>query len=172
MKHLVSTALLCAAITALSGCGYRMGNLGHPQLSTVAVAPVTNDTMAYNGSAVLRGLLCELFTTDGTMKLVSMREADCIVYARIVDFHYRPIGEKRTYTGEKTFLSEEWRCYVEVEFSVVLPGRGKPLIQNRTVQSSAKYITQPDLESSRLSALRQALYRAARTIVSNLTEGW
>ena len=172
MKHLVSTVLLCAAVAALSGCGYRMGSLGHPQLSTVAVAPVTNDTLAYNGSAVLRGLLCELFTTDGTMKLVSMREADCIVYARIVDVHYRPIGEKKTYTGEVTFLPEEWRCYVEVEFSVVLPGRGKPLIRNRIVKGSAKYITQPDLESSRLSAQRQALYRAARSIVSNLTEGW
>ena len=172
MKHLISIAFLCAVLCVLSGCGYRMGSLGHPQLSSVAVAPVINDTLAYNGSAVLRGVLCELFTTDGTMKLVSLREADCIVYARITDYSYQAVGEKKTYTGESTFLPNEWRCSVEIEYSVVLPGRGKPLIKNRTVKGTARYITGPDLESSRINALRQALYRAARTIVSNLTEGW
>ena len=54
----------------LGGCGYQVGSLMHPQVKTVAVAPVVNETVAYNVAAEMRGLLCECFITDGSLKLV------------------------------------------------------------------------------------------------------
>ena len=161
---LVTTVLL------VSGCGYQIGYLGHPQLSTVAVAPVTNDTLSYNAAAILRQKLTEVFTTDGTMKLKSLSKADCIVYARIVKVNYAQNSGRLS--DEDDFLPVEWTVKVEAEFSLVIPGRGKPLIGPQTVTGSAEFISDVDLENARTNALNQALFNVSRAIVSNVTEAW
>ena len=162
----VSAMLLCC------GCGYTCGSLGHPQLKSVAVAPVINDTSSYNSSVILQGLLSERFTTDGTMKLKSMGNADCIVYSKITDVRYRALDYGTASDGEDTFLANEWQCEVDVEYSVVLPGRGKPLIANQKATGKTRFLNGPDMETSRNNALRQALFAATKSIVSNITEGW
>ncbi len=161
-----------AAMIFCCGCGYTCGSIAHPQLKTVAVAPVINDTTSYNSSAILRGLLSERFTTDGSMQLKTMETADCIVYAKITDVRYQAIDYGVASNGDDTYLANEWRCEADVEFSVVLPGRGKPLIANRKVTGKTKFINGPDMETSRNNALRQALFSATKTIVSSITEGW
>ena len=55
----LSTLLLLTML--FSGCGYKIGNMGHPQLKSVAIAPVVNDTLAYNAAANMRGQLAECF---------------------------------------------------------------------------------------------------------------
>ncbi|MBE6364249.1 MAG: hypothetical protein E7053_00695 [Lentisphaerae bacterium] len=167
--------LLLASVSTLlifTGCGYKFGSLNHPQLQSIAVAPVTNETLAYNASAVLRGLLCERFTTDGSMKLESDEAADCILYARVTEVTYQALDYGTAPDGDDSFLANEWRCKVTVEYSVILPGRGKPLIHNRVATGNADFITGPDLETSRRNAMRQALFAATKSIVSNITEGW
>ncbi len=159
------------AVTAIiSGCGYRIGYMGHPQLSTVAVAPVSNDTLSYNAAAILRQKLTEVFTTDGTMKLKSISAADCIVYAKITKVSY--VESSGHLNDDDDFLPNEWRVTATVEFSVVIPGRAKPLIGPKTVTGSAEFISDADLENARTYGLRQALFDASRTIVSNVTEAW
>ncbi len=172
MKRILTVSTLCICSLIFTGCGYKFGPLNHPQLKSIAVAPVTNDTLAYNASAILRGVLNERFTTDGSMKLESVKKADCILYARISEVSYQAIGHGTDDNGDDTFLADEWRCKVSVEYSVILPGRGKPLIHNRTAGGSADFVTGPDLETSRRNAMRQAFLAAAKTIVSNITEGW
>lgn len=84
--------MLTLLLACVSGCGYRVGSLMHPQIRTVAVAPVVNETIAYNVSAEVRGLLCEAFMTDGSLKLVDMSKADCIVYARVLGVNFSEIS--------------------------------------------------------------------------------
>ena len=69
----LSTLLLLTML--FSGCGYKIGNMGHPQLKSVAIAPVVNDTLAYNAAANMRGQLAECFQTDGTMKLTQHKKS-------------------------------------------------------------------------------------------------
>ena len=155
-----------------AGCSYKFGSLAHPQLESIAVAPVVNDTLAYNASAVLRGVLTERFTVDGSLKLKSIGTADCILYAKITDVSYRAVGYGSDSSGDDTFLANEWDCKVTVAFSVVIPGRGKPLIKDQTVSGAASFFNGPDMETSRLNAMRQAFLMAAKTMVSRVTEGW
>jgi hypothetical protein len=103
------------------GCGYTVGPLGHPQLESVAVAPVINDTLAYNASAALRGLLCERITTDGTLKLKTVESADCIVYAKVKKVEYQALNYGSMPNGDDTLLANEWSCTVTVSFSLILP---------------------------------------------------
>lgn len=171
MKKITFSLLFCAAFL-LTGCGYKFGSLSHPQLQSIAIAPVTNDTLAYNAAAVLRGMLSERVTTDGSLKLKSKGKADCVLYAKITDVKYSALDFGTTALGDDTYLANEWRCTVTVEFSVVIPGRGAPLISNRTVTGTSDFITGPDLETSRQSGMRQAFFDASKKIVSNVVEGW
>ncbi|MBE6376856.1 MAG: hypothetical protein IKD23_03255 [Lentisphaeria bacterium] len=170
MKKFILVLFAAAALFA-SGCAYRFGSLSHPQLQSVAVAPVINDTLAYNASALLRGLLNECIVTDGAMKLESMKQADCIIYAKITKVDYLAL-DYATINGEDSFLANEWKCTVTVQYSVILPGRGKPLISNHAVSGTSKFLNGPDMETSRQNALRQSCFDAAKTIVAELTEGW
>lgn len=167
-KLFLPALLLCTILTA--GCGYRIGYLGHPQLKTVAVAPVVNDTLAYNASAYMRGLLTESFQTDGTMKLVGMTTADCIVYVRITSIKISEVSWGSR--AEDDFIPNQWRVSMETEYSVVIPGRAEPLIKERKATGTAEFMSGPDIEISRNYAMKQAAFVAAKSIVSQITEAW
>lgn len=56
--------MLTLLLACVSGCGYRVGSLMHPQIRDRSRSrPVVNETIAYNVSAEVRGLLCEAFMT-------------------------------------------------------------------------------------------------------------
>lgn len=168
MKNLFP-ALAVALAAVLSGCGYALGPIGHPQLKTIAVAPVINETLHYNAAAQMRNLLCECFTTDGTMKLVSLSKADCIIYAKVTHVKF---SEASWSSDKDKFQPNEFNCSVTVTYSVVLPGRGKPLISQRSVSGKSVFSSGPDLEASRINGMRQAMFEASKTIVADITEAW
>jgi hypothetical protein len=118
----------------------------------------------------MRNLLSECFTTDGTMKLVSASQADCIVYASVKEVKINEVSWSSN--DDDDYQPNEWRCSVKVNYSVIIPGRGKPLIKERSVTGTAEFVTGPDLESSRLNGMRQAMFDASKKIVSNITEAW
>ena len=169
-KKLFRLFTVLLLLTLLSGCGYRIGYLGHPQLKSVAVAPVVNDTLAYNVASQMRGLLAECFQTDGTMKLESVKKADCIVYARVTSISFSEISWSST--KDNTNIPNQWRVQLKTEFSVVLPGRAEPLLKNVKATGSAEFMSGPDVEISRNYAIRQACFVAAKDIVSKVTEAW
>ena len=164
----LSTFLLLACL--VHGCGYRIGNMGHPQLKTVAVAPVINDTLAYNAAANMRSQLAERFQVDGTMKLTGMNKADCIVYARITDVKLSEISTSTR--GKDDFLPNQWSVDLTVEFSVMIPGQAKPLINKQKARGHAEFMSGPDIEISRNYAIQQACFSAAKDLVNQVTEAW
>ena len=175
MKRYLGLAAVAAAMLFCGGCGYRIGSLVHPQLKTVAVAPVQNETLEYNLTAQVRNLLCERFMTDGSLKLVDEKEADCIVYARIVDAKYAEVSwaeSTRAEDGEDILLPNEWSVTLVIEYTVIIPGRVQPLVAARRVSGTANFQTGPDQLTGRMNGVRQAAYAAAKQVVASFTEGW
>ena len=175
MKRYLGLAAVAAAMLFCGGCGYRIGSLVHPQLKTVAVAPVQNETLEYNLTAQVRNLLCERFMTDGSLKLVDEKEADCIVYARIVDAKYAEVSwaeSTRAEDGEDILLPNEWSVKLVIEYTVIIPGRVQPLVSARRVSGTANFQTGPDQLTGRMNGVRQAAYAAAKQVVASFTEGW
>ena len=175
MKRYLGLAAVAAAMLFCGGCGYRIGSLVHPQLKTVAVAPVQNETLEYNLTAQVRNLLCERFMTDGSLKLVDETEADCIVYARIVDAKYAEVSwaeSTRAEDGEDILLPNEWSVTLVIEYTVIIPGRVQPLVSARRVSGTANFQTGPDQLTGRMNGVRQAAYAAAKQVVASFTEGW
>ena len=80
MKQFFVLLITAAVLLMTGGCGYRFGTMGHPQIKTIAIAAVKNDTTVYNLSAIMRNVLVEQFMLDGTLKVVSEKKADCILF--------------------------------------------------------------------------------------------
>jgi hypothetical protein len=170
MKAFTLTCL-AGLILLIGGCGYNIGYLGHPQIESIAVAPVTNKTAVYNVAAVMRGMFTEAFNVDGTYSLKNLREADCILYANVLEFTTRKVVDTAD-DEEVVFRVVEWEASVTVEFTVIIPGRKEPVIKTRTVTGSCNFQSSGDMETSRRNGARLACYQAAQTIVQYTTEGW
>ena len=166
---LLSAVLVAAGF--LPGCGYHVGSITHPQIKTVAIADVKNETYEVLAAALLRNLLAERFQFDNSLKLTSLEKADCIVYARITNVANSSISWNYN-SKVDDYRANEYQLTVTVEYLVRIPGRGKPLVAQSTTSGSSKYLFSHDPAIGRISALKQALLRVANNIVSATTEAW
>ena len=166
------TFLLAALVFLLTGCGYRIGFMGHPQINSLAVAPVVNETLLFNAAGNLRASLCERIVTDGTYKLLSESKADCILNARVVEANFSEVSWSADDRAEDEYLSNYYRVQVKVQYSVILPGRVKPLVGPATVTGTAMFDRVVDLENARQNGVKQALWDASKKIVDACTEAW
>ena len=74
--------------------------------------------------------------------------------------------------NDVTYRPAEFQITVTLEYSVLIPGRGAPLIPKRTVSGSANYQILADPAISRTNALKQACYNTAKLAVEYTTEAW
>ena len=171
MKVKISLLIVATAFF-LCGCGYRIGFTGHPQINSIAVAPVTNETLLFNAAGTLRSLLCERIMNDGTYKLRREADADCIIHARVVkaDFSEISWSSDEDITGE--YFPEYYRVKVEIEYSLILPGKVKPIVGPAKVTGEAMFDHIIDLETARRSGVKQALWDGSKKIIDSCTEAW
>ena len=174
-KNILILFSICLVV-ALPGCGYRIGtSMMHPQIKSIAVAPVVNDTTVYNASALLRGMMCETFNVDGSLKLEDMSKADCIIYCRLVDVKVNQVTRGRNNNNnddDDDFRSGEWRVTLTAEITVIIPGRKEPLLPIRKVTGSDFYQIQADPTTNRRYGIQQAGYDMAKKIAVDVTEAW
>ena len=155
----------------VSGCGYHLGSITHPQIKTVAIADVKNETYEVLASALLRNLLAERFQFDNSLKLTSLERADCIVYARIVSVQNSNISW-RSNSKVESYRANEYALQVRVEYTVLRPGYAQPLVRRSFANSYSTYLFAHDPAIGRVSALKQCMLRIANQIVSATTEAW
>ena len=159
------------AMLSISGCGYHLGSITHPQIKTVAIADVKNETYEVLAAALLRDVLAERFQFDNSLKLTSLEKADCIVYTRITNVYNSSISWRNTNKVE-SYRANEYRLAVTVEYTVLIPGAAKPLVPKSFATRSSVYLFAHDPAIGRVSALKQCLLRISDVIVSATTEAW
>lgn len=158
-------------LISLSGCGYHVGSISHPQIKTVAIADVKNESYEVLASAILRDVLAERFQFDNSLKLTSLEKADCIVYARIVSVSNLSISWKSTAKLEN-YRANEYTLIVKVEYTVLIPGSAKPLVKKRNAAGGSTYLFAHDPAIGRSNALKQCMLKVADSIVAATTEAW
>ena len=132
----VCTLVFCCVLSAvLSGC-YHMGSMMHPQIKTIAISTIRNDTKEPLLTELARTQIAARFQSDNSLKLVSKEEADCILYVRLVSVtstmrRYNPGVE------EDEYRPAEFHVSLSAEMEVLIPGRSEPLIKKRTVSGGA-----------------------------------
>ena len=171
IKKIFFAAAALAALFFTVSCGYRMGSMMHPQIRTVAIADVKNNSMEVLASSLMRKILAERFQIDGSLKIVDMDKADCIVYCRILSVESSGVTWDNSRTGSD-FRPTEIAISLSGEFTVLIPGQAKPLVPNRPVSGRALYQVQADPAIGRESGLAQACLAMAKMVVQYTTEAW
>lgn len=169
---LTACVLAFGCVVFTSSCGYyHMGSMMHPQIKTIAISTIRNDTKEPLLTELARTQIAARFQSDNSLKLVSKEEADCILYVRLVSAtssmrRYNPGYE------EDEYRPAEFSMRLSAEMEVLIPGRSEPLIKKRTVAGSANYQYNVDPQVGRYYGLRQACYDLAGEIVEYTTEAW
>jgi hypothetical protein len=171
----VKKVLICAAIPflylAVSGCGYHVGSVMHPQVETIAIAPVKNETLEEFATPCMRQALSEQFQLDNSLKVKSIETADCVLYGVVKKIETMGIGFDST-NNEQTYAPAEFALKVTFEFTVIIPGRSKSLINTREVSGVAAYQVTADNEIARRRGIQQACRDAAQKAVVYTVEAW
>lgn len=173
MKFKTLFAVAAAGVFALlaSSCGYHMGSMMHPQIQSIAIADIRNDTREPLLTELLRGQLAEAIQRDGSLKLESKENADCVMYMRVINVKNWTIRDGSN-DGQETYRPEEFRITVTAEFKVVIPGRSEDLIRLRTIQGAVNYQYNADPQIARYYGLKQACFNLANMAAQYTTEAW
>jgi len=167
----VCALVFCCVLSAvLSGC-YHMGSMMHPQIKTIAISTIRNDTREPLLTELARTQIAARFQSDNSLKLVSKEKADCILYVRLVSVSNSMRRYNPGYVDEE-YRPAEFRISLSAEMEVLIPGRSEPLIPKRTVSGAANYQYNVDPQVGRYYGLRQACYDLAGDIVEYTTEAW
>ena len=167
----VCALAFCCVLFAVS-CGYyHMGSMMHPQIKTIAISTIRNDTREPLLTELARQQIAAQFQSDNSLKLVSKEEADCILYVRIVSVSNSMRRYKPSYEDDD-YRPAEFHVSLSAEMEVLIPGRSEPLIKKRTVSGSSNYEYNVDPQVGRYYGLRQACYDLGSEIVEYTTEAW
>lgn len=171
MKKLLYCLLLPVAVcTILAGC-YNIGSVMHPQVKSIYISPVVNETLTPFAAAEMRGLLSEQFVIDGSLKVKDKKEADCILYCKVTDVKITEQAQQG-YDSNRDYRASEWLVSVTAEFTVIIPSHKEPLISKRTVSGSAVFSAFGDKNVMQTRGIRQACRGAAQMAVQYTTEAW
>lgn len=167
--------LICATVPLLclvvSGCGYHVGSVMHPQVKTIGIAPVKNETLEGMATPFMRQALSEQFQLDNSLSVKTVEEADCVLYGRITEIKTTAIGFDST-NNEQTYSPAEFSLQITFEFAVIIPGRSKSLINTRQVTGAAAYQVTADNDIARRRGIQQACRDVAQKAVVYTVEAW
>ena len=164
--------LIAVSVFFTGGCsGYRAGSIANPKYKTIAIGQVVNNTMEPLASAYLRKLLAEKFMTDGSMRVVKASEADCIIYINIDKIKTTASSYDST-DSEDRYRPAEWSMRMTIRFTVIEPGKARPVIPERTLTASARYAVTVDQYADRRSGLELLSNNISERIVEYTVEAW
>lgn len=172
MNWLRAICLSAAAgmMTLISGCGYNIGFISHPQLQSIAVAPVVNNTAIYNAASDMRMMTSEAVMQDGTFKLSDQSRADAVLFITVNSVDFSEVNDS-SLERDNIYKPKEWLIRVTAAYKLIIPGQGKPLLQGKVVGQS-RFQAAMDVEVARLRGVKQACFEAARLILTGISEGW
>ena len=161
----------CFVILLSAGCGYNVGTISNPQIHSIAIAPIKNESIMPNVSEFMRNALAEAFQVDGSYKVKSMHEADCILYGRVTDIKVTAV-DIRSSTGGTIFVTREFSMSISFEFTVIIPGQANALIPTTRVSGSAQYSVPVDQFVAQQNGIKQASWVVANEVVWDCAESW
>ncbi len=182
-KRITCVGLGCFAgvlITLVAtGCaGYHSGTLMHPQVKSIYVQPVKNQSSRPELTSLMRSGLSRHLMQDGSLKVVPREKADAVLHARIIDADVASVGsaevrsEQIRESDRDAYQTTVYEARVKAEYKLTIPGREKPVLSWHSVESSARFSELPDRVESEAVGFRQATDNTAREMTYSLTEAW
>ena len=165
--------LISLMLLFLNACSsYKIGNITHPQLKTVAIGKITNSTDEPRLAFYIKSKLKETFLLDSSLKLVPLDKADIIVSGNVDNYRIRSISSAGRFSreNENGFQASVFRA--RMTFSYEIKTRNHWEVQKGRVTGSARYSEFLDQQQEKINALERASVEASKELVVNITEGW
>jgi outer membrane lipopolysaccharide assembly protein LptE/RlpB len=126
----IKLALILSAIPLfLASCGYHFSGEGQgpkPGLVCIAIPVFENKTSEPNAGAIFAGALRETFMTKGTMKVVSVEDAQAVFKGTVKSIEISPIAHHAVSAVSKQVTVEN-RLFITLDVSCVEKGTHKIL---------------------------------------------
>ncbi|MFM8365026.1 MAG: LPS assembly lipoprotein LptE [Verrucomicrobiota bacterium] len=163
-------ALLLAALLALSGCGYKLGEIRPTPMRSVrslAVPTFKNNTYESRIEILFADTLVKKLQQDGTYSIVNTNQADAIVNCTIEKIDR---GSLRS-VQNNVLATSEFSLIVTARYEVIDQRTGIVLMQG-TVQGRTSFFSGNDLQTLERQGLSNAASDLAQNLATRLTEGW
>jgi len=163
-------AFVLAALLALSGCGYKLGEIRPTPMRSVrsvAVPTFKNNTYESRIEVLFADTLVKKLQQDGTYSVVNTAQADAIVNCTIEKIDR---GSLRS-VQNNVLATSEYSLIVTARYEVVDQRTGIVLMQG-TAQGRTSFFSGNDLQTLERQGLSNAALDLAQNLTVRVTEGW
>lgn len=168
-----------ALVLLSAGCGtFHTGSLMHPDVETIALGEVHNDTELHGFNGVLRNCLSAELMRDGSARLVDPGTADALMQVRLADVRVSAAStakvrsEDASVNDSHSYQVDTYRASVTLQVSLVAPGKATPLVEWRRVKGTAEFARTAEMVDARRDGIEQAMVNACRQAVLEIGESW
>ncbi len=160
--------LFFGLITAISGCGYRVGSLLPAHMKTISVPNFINRTLEPAIEIPVTNGVIERFQVDGTLEVVPEEDADTLLIGEIID--YKREGLRLSSTDDST---TEFRLTIAVRLTFKDLKTGEVLWVADRVEGEAEFLPGASGPEAERAALPLVIEDLAEDVVSKVVDaGW
>jgi outer membrane lipopolysaccharide assembly protein LptE/RlpB len=166
----IRAAFVLAALLALSGCGYKLGEIRPTPMRSVrslAVPTFKNNTYESRIEILFADTLVKKLQQDGTYSIDNTAQADAIVNCTIEKIDR---GSLRS-VQNNVLATSEYSLIVTARYEVIDQRTGIVLMQG-TAQGRTSFFSGNDLQTLERQGLSNAAIDLAQNLATRLTEGW
>ncbi len=170
----ITKSLFILTIFLLSACSnYKVGRLMHPQIRTIGIGHIKNDTDQPRLSLFMIEKLKERIMQDASLRVVPVEEADIILTGTIVGYKTDTRGYEHQDRREKdndAFFATIFRASITFKYEVKT--RKQWDLLSDTVTEGADFTEIVDQFEEQTNAFRRAAYEVSKKVVVQITEAW
>jgi hypothetical protein len=153
----------------LTGCaGYRVGSLLKEDYRTVAVVMLKNQTLQPQIESQISNAIIKQFQSDGTLRVVSVNDADLVMSGEITAYNRRDVRTARADSG----TPREYQVVIETKLQAIDRRTGKLVLNPTVVKGMAATFIGNDLQTAEQQVLPLIAEDIGRQASRLLTESW
>ncbi|MEI8293344.1 MAG: LptE family protein [bacterium] len=165
-----SLPAVLAAVFALSGCGYKLGEIRPTPMRSVrqlSVPTFKNNTYEPRIEVLFADTLVKRLQQDGTYRIVNSGQADAILHCTIIKIDRNALRSVQN----DVLATSEFGLTVYVRYEVVDQTTGANLMSG-TVNGKTSFFSGNDLQTIERQAFSNAAIDLANNLAAQVTEGW
>ncbi|MEW5758961.1 MAG: LptE family protein [Candidatus Omnitrophota bacterium] len=178
-RLIIPIVQICFLVSILAGCGYTTKTALAPDLKTIHIDPFKNKinftsegsrsiykTYTAGVETTLTNSLVDRFIIDGSLRVVSSKNADLILSGELIDYRKDPVR----YNADNEV--EEYRVNILVDVRLYDSRNNKMLWELNNYGGDTSTFVEGNLEKSDDTIVREASFDLVRRIVEKTVEAW
>lgn len=161
--------IVAACQTGCSSMGYELGSMLPPEIQTVFIPTVQNNTEEPQIESETTRAIIDAFARDGSLRLAGQSEADSVLYVTLTSYQIVPLAFRR----DTRTAAEEYRIYLTASMMLLRnDGSEEVIAQSPALRGNWTFEMIGDLTTSKRIGLPDAAADLARHVVAQVVEYW